>query len=281
MLLLLDSYIFKGQFAPFLSGDSIFSLNKVDKLFHKRCQELKKTKILSQRIRKHMFEYGFGDNFWRALKESNAVISGSFLLSCITNDKWIPGDIDIFQFESNQKFNCKNIKKDDRQLYDISNSEFLTRSDIELYAMSRHGSQDDGSLIMNCNNYDYETPYVRQYKKSLTSKNEINSYNDVTKWTYTKKNQYYEHQMIDHFDTKALKMQIITVNNNILDISQTTIKNFDFDFNKITFDGCSLNVYSCESICDRKIIIYLPTNIPNTSKLFERICKYTSRGFSF
>lgn len=99
----LQAYVLCGNtfdyvIAPYLNIKDIYNMSLVSGTLYKRMDE----KYIMKHIQKRIV-YGlqqiFGDNYYtfaKKLYESKAVISGSFILQCILNEKWTNSDIDIY-----------------------------------------------------------------------------------------------------------------------------------------------------------------------------------------
>ena len=69
------------------------------------------------------------DDFIDMMKNQNIVISGSFILQCIYNEKWKNSDIDLFVYNDHNISDCCGINH-----YPLSNSEgMIVKSKVFIY----------------------------------------------------------------------------------------------------------------------------------------------------
>jgi hypothetical protein len=224
-------------------------------------------------------KYSFGknyDEFRKYMMESNAIISGSFILQCVLNEKW-------FKFEN-------------------------TLSDIDIFVKTNPISTDSKiwkpSEDVNFYNYEYkfELHYTSLhkflYKNQKIHRKELKRLQEKFFKKYNRFNENITKQFYDNYVTHSQYRDELG-KNVILRINEYKIKKYMFEVIEInsdkyyTFDDFINETVDFE-ICKNyfyytdtgfEIVIHNLSSIINkvtkTSKYdSERIKKYRTRGFS-
>jgi hypothetical protein len=276
--------------------------------------------VLNKIIDTRLYEI-FGNEtqiFKQLLEETGGIISGSFVLQCILNEKWDNSDIDIYI----------SLKDNDITYTEYNNRK--TEMDDFIYS---------NSIFRKCDNNIYETPHipkdqrmfiVRDYWK-LDMTNNLNTNTDTDKVKYIVKESntidtdhyreirkcslydykcqpdthFYIGEHIDVYKNEVLKnkifrfddnilyinelgnfnvykIQIISVNINISDMCDLINNRFDFDIckNTIKYKNGKLQCHiGSFNDCYAKTTKFKHTINEKTS--LERKGKYEKRGITF
>lgn len=103
--------VFDNIIIDYISVRDIFNLKFVNRSFRQRITESVIMKIIKTRIERKLkviLKNNY-DAFVNAMAKSKAILSGSFILQCILNEKWSNSDIDIYVDKENENFFHKCI----------------------------------------------------------------------------------------------------------------------------------------------------------------------------
>jgi hypothetical protein len=200
---------------------------------------------------------GLNKSFLNAVRDLGGIISGSFILKTYLNEDWTSNDVDIYV-----------------NLYDFSRmiaySERKNRKTVD-------EKESERLIKLNLGSEDYEKTDIILVSKFLSTIFHESKISDVKV-----NNTEYRHNYVK----KDIKIVMNGVNIDLVLCDRSplrAIELFDFDFNKIYFDGTSLGACNWNSIHNR-----ISGNNPfnhagDNSDLFfqnmRRIEKYVERGF--
>jgi len=256
MDIILFGDVFDNILMRLLIPIDLYNLVQTCKQYQKKIKMSHIKKSTIQEINRR--SYGiFGNdlnNFKDMMRQSNAIISGSFVLQCILGEYWAGSDIDIyvntkifdeFFYPSNK--NLSDIESDDQKSdnselseCENSNSDESSRKNILEYM------RDENYFMERvCNDYGGSPIYIIEFKINKT------------------------------------KIQFIGATGK--NLTSYIIKNYDFNICK--------NVYKCENISGENIFIYRLNEIfskytnfapkYDLEKNINRYSKYRDRGFNF
>lgn len=220
------------------------------------------------------------DQFIYYLQYLHGCLSGSFVLQSYLNEEWndSDGDLDVFVQKHDYEYFCDQVITKIKYNY-------LNR---EKWAVL----YETGSVLYE--NRDYYNPMfvtsIHKYMLNIETVEMISP--TLTQWKCYNLNQTHNH--IYHI----FKLK---VNNTIIDFiivdypPQYHIQHFDFDFNKIYFDGYFVNAFDWNAIHNKTSMnhdakyenldqtpyskdMYM-NNIEHYMNNLVRIKKYTGRGF--
>lgn len=237
--------------AKFLSPKDIINLCKIYPKHWSRLYPQFKASVI--KVIDDWFREYFGnkyEEFRKAMILDKAVLSGSFILQAILEEKWEGTDIDFFVSLKNVVANKKLYPSDIYALKFYSHLQYFLFSepDVEDEA-DRHILAD--SILKRYRGLSIDFDEIREYKIE------------------SKRNQ--------HVD----KFQVIELNKTI-DIFSFIDSTFDFDICKNTFyydkNGINLKILNARDIINKSTGFKPCINLKSS---LERCKKYTARGFKF
>ena len=266
-------YITIGKF----SNEDLNTMRNVNKKYRQKVDNylMKRTiNEINRRLRQFMTQEELVE-FKNAMKETNAIISGSFLLQCALQETWEGSDIDIFiPLVDNE------LSQTTREVYYTEIEKFLYRKKDcrydKHYAAERYKS-DIGAAIHWVKNYSvfpgktFERIDFNPIDRETMTEEEKNKYYDARdaakdKWRKdVEKNQ------------SQYKLQIILVDVKKEDIYRYIKHSFDFGILKNAFYGDDkLEFMNIEQVLMKYTYYQIPgKRVGNTP---TRAKKYSERG---
>lgn len=226
------------------------------------------------------------------LKSTRSVISGSFILQCLMNERWKGSDVDIF---------CPEILVGKKTNHHQNYLEFEKRhSIIEMLSSLLKIKQIGGTTL---HRYHHFRDKKEQKRKKwpiktvfkLATNIDSNFYNNLSiemqKLVRSKCYKCFGPVCVYEQEEELLSKHKITRNDcasHVLHIDLVEIKErmyenvidfvrkeFDFDFCKVWFDGERVGWFSQESLLTKKSV----AKSDDTFVFYSRIKKYRQRGF--
>jgi hypothetical protein len=221
----------------------LYSLKLTSKLSFIKINKKIINKSIINIINNKLFEI-FGDKlgeFKDILRETKAVISGSFIIQCILNEFWDKSDIDIYMpFIDNKYYDANKVIL----------SIYYERPIVDRFTILENFLYDNGNYI-NYNDYDFLLNNKKIYGTRDYSINNINI--EIIHININKKKFKYTKKFImDTFDLDICKNLYFINNEDNIDI---------YKLNDIFNKTCDFN------------------HCPNGFNIFNRFNKYIERGF--
>lgn len=261
------------QIIKYLSVKDLYNLSKVNKYYRTKITDdvYKKNimKCINDRL-KELFENNY-DDFKRLLDDYGVMLSGSFIIQCILDVKWM-SDIDLYVPIFNEVREYKGENCDAR---------------LSLVSIDQEGTTEFETLLSKIlvyhNNYDYsrygdvvsnKITKVRQYR---FSKNKT-SFNEPIEWMELGHPKYEEMKNYN-------KPTVQTININIKNkdrLNELLMSIFDLDICKNFYGLVNgkeyLKIFKLHEILTMRTYFKIPNN---SCSSIDRYYKYKQRGFKF
>uniref|UniRef100_A0A6C0C6K8 Uncharacterized protein n=1 Tax=viral metagenome TaxID=1070528 RepID=A0A6C0C6K8_9ZZZZ len=255
MEVILFGDVFDHIIIPFLVPIDLYNLVQTCRKYQKKIKmsHIKKSTIREMNRRLYRIFGRDLDGFKSALKNSNGIISGSFVLQCILGEKWDNSDVDVYVdallFESNTYPNIFNNMPNHLKF----DTRFVSDELIKI---------------------------IDNYEEPCSIKEDI--------FGFMKRKNYSAWQLDVHGYCSPDLVNIVdyTINTKKIQIIGTTEKNltsfimdsYDFDVCKNIYDYNNVTIYCLNDIFTKN------TNFNKTydiDKNVQRYLKYSKRGFEF
>lgn len=255
-------------FEEFLPSVVLLALPRVNHRWRKHAEQSRRNRVLSRRIEITLENVGHSLGFRTQLWDSNAVLSGSFLLWAILGcpSDWRPHDLDVYrpQWVFDPSACLCEIR-----VNDTCKCKF---SKIENLMWCRAGCRDDhySNRCYNSAGFSNARQYMLIDPEIGVARARVTHHTDFPFLVFPDV----------ALSVRVVQCMEIQSASNRMGVARWILNNFDLDFLKITYDGKSVIVHDLQSVI-HMTSKFTPNNLILIRSIqSKRIEKYIARGFT-